>query len=225
MRGVRHMIDLLDWFADHGVAQAPVTRLIDDLAIARSSFYDLVSVLDGTGILGAAGRGAVGRGPLALDAGLAAAGLGRDWVAMERAVGALAAEIGRPVRLWVPDGADAILILDVGGPGREAGRRQPLLALPAGWLIAAALPERRRRFLDPGDPARRQVVAQTVARLASVLAAGGEVEVLADSRHGRFAVRALRDAGGVVRGVLAVDLGDGSPDRPVAVLERWCAPG
>jgi DNA-binding IclR family transcriptional regulator len=223
MRGVRHMIDLLDWFADHGVAQAPVARLIDDLGIARSSFYDLMSVFEGSAILGPAGRGTVGRGPLALDAGLAATGLGRDWAALERSVAALAADLGRPVRLWVPDGADALLILDAGVRSGEAGRRRPLLATPAGWLLAAALPERRRRFLDPGDPARRQAVAGTVARLAAALAAGGNIEVLSEPQ-GRVAVRALRDADAIVRGALAVDLGAEGEARAVAALERWHVP-
>jgi DNA-binding IclR family transcriptional regulator len=221
MRGVRHMIDLLDWFADHGVAQAPAARLIEDLGIARSSFYDLMAVFGGSGILGAAGRGAIGRGPLALDAGLAAAGLGRDWAAMVRAVGALAAEAGRPARLWAADGGDAVVILDAGpagSRGREVGRRQPLLAVPPGWVLAAALPERARRFLQPGDAAGRQAVAR--------LAAGtGLVEVLSDPRHGRFAVRALRDGRAVVRGALAVDLGEDAPDRALAALESWSVPG
>ncbi len=233
MRGVRHVIDLLDWFADHGTAEAPVARLIDDLSIPRSSFYDLMAVfaapaLEGRAILGATSRGAVGRGPLALDAGLAATGLGRDWAAMEQAVGALATGLGRPVGLWIADGTDALLILDAtpsGARGGEAGRRRPLLSAPAGWLLAAGLPERRRRFLDPGDPQHRQAVAATVARLAAVLAAGGAVEVLSDPRRGNVAVRALRDADAVVRGALAVDLGDGETGRAVAALEHWRVPG
>lgn len=216
------MIDLLDWFADHGVPNAPVARLIDELGIARSSFYDLMAVFAGSGVLEAVGRGTVGQGPLVLDAGLAATGLGRDWAAMERAVSDLAAGLRRPVRLWAADGTDLISILDAGASvarGRDGGRRQPLLSTPAGWLLAAAMPERRRRFLPPAEPARRQEAAAAVARLAPALADGIDVAFVRG-----FALRALRDPDATIRGVLAADLGEADPTEALAMLASWRGP-
>lgn len=204
MRGVRHALDLLDRLAEHAPQPVPVGRLVGELGIARSSFYDLVAALGSGGLVQPAGRGRLAAGTAIADAAFAAAGVAWGRAEVEGALHRLAAMTGGPALFWAVLDAETVLLAAAGEARATIGRRQRLQDTAIGRLVLAAKDERRTAPAKGGRDG-----------------ADADLVFAADPGEGPLLLRVFRSDGDRIVGALGLAAAGEERGRLSAALAAW----